>query len=153
MQLSLRTLLVAMAVAAALFTLCTPSPDEFAFGAIIAAGMFIFFARRPNVTVAKPSQAIQIAINHIRKLDVAFRPEKHMARAYRQSVLAPWIVDFYAPGGAHVIKRVRMSGKGTVRSLIVFTEDEQITSLKESSPIFVLARDGSVVDSSYQCDA
>jgi hypothetical protein len=152
-QLSLRTLLVALAVAAALFALGTRSRDEFAFVAIIAAGMFVFFIRRPNVTVQKPSHAILIAIDHIRKLDVTFRPEKHMARAYRQSVLTSWIVDFYASGGAHVVKRVKISGKGSIRSLTVFAEDEQIASLTESSPIFILARDGSVVDRSYQCDA
>ncbi len=151
-QLSLRTLLVAMAIAAALFTLCTRSRDEFVLVGLIAAGMLVFFTRRPDVTVQKPPQAIRVAIDHVRKLDPTFRPEKHVAQAYRRSVLSPWIVDFYASGGAHVIIRVTISGNGQIRSLTNYGEDEEIASLTESMPVFTLDRDGSVVDGSFQCD-
>jgi hypothetical protein len=75
-----------------------------------------------------------------------------VARAYRQSVLGPWVADFYASGGAHVIKRVTISGHGSIRSLTIFAEDEQITSLTESVPVYALDRDGCVVDRSFQCE-
>lgn len=151
-QLTLRTLLVALAVAAAITTLCTRSRDEFVLVALVAAGMLVFFTRRPDVIVQKPSQAIQIATSHLRKLDPTFRPEKHVARAYRESMFAPWIVDFYASGSAHVIKRLNISGQGGIRSLTTFSEDDQITSLTESIPSFALDRNGSAVEGSFQCD-
>jgi hypothetical protein len=152
MQLTLQSLLVIMAIAAAIFTFCTRSPDEFVMVAVIAAGMLVFFTRCPNVKVEHPSDAIRIAVAHARKVDPTFRPEKHMARAYRQSTIASWIVDFYVSGGAYVIKRVRLSGQGSIRSLSIFTEDEQVASDTESSPIFILTQDGSALDSSFQCD-
>jgi hypothetical protein len=151
-QLTLQSLLVIMAVAAAIFTLCTRSRDEFVLVAVIATGMLVFFTRCPTVTVQNPPDAIKIAVAHVMKVDQRFRPEKHVARAYRQSAIASWIVDFYVSGGASVIKRVKLSAQGSIRSMTIFTEDEQITSLTESSPLFILGRDGSPFDGSFQCD-
>jgi hypothetical protein len=151
-QLGLRTLLAAMAIAAVCFTLCTRSRDEFVLIAIVASGMLVFFTRRPDLTVQKPGQAIKIAIAHIRQVDRTFQPEKHVAQAYRRFGIAPWIVDFYASGSAFIIKRVKISGRGKIRSSTSFAEDDGITSLKESIPTFTLDRNGAIVEASFQYD-
>ncbi len=149
-QLTLRTLLVATAIGAALFTLETRPRDEFALVAMIAAGMLMLFSRRPETNVSSPQQAIKLATAHMRKIDVMFRPEKHLARAYTQFGLAPWTVDFYPVDGVYVVRRVKITSRGSIHSSTSFGEDEHMTSLKKSLPIFILDRNGAVLDTSFQ---
>jgi len=149
-QLSLQTLLVATAVAAGLFTPGTRPRDEFVRVAMIAAGILALFSRRPETRLRSPQQAIRVATAHMRKRNVTFRPERHLARAYTQFGLALWTVDFYPADGVYVVTRVRITSRGSIHSLASFGEDEQMTSLKKSLSIFMLDQDGAVLDASFQ---
>jgi hypothetical protein len=151
-QLTLRTLLVATAIGAALFTLETRPRDEFVLVTLIAAGILILFNSRPETRVRSSRQAIRIATAHLRKVDATFRPEKHLARAYTQFGLVLWTVDFYPADGVYVVTRVRITSRGNIHGLASFGEDEQITSLKKSLPIFILDRDGAVLEASFQSE-
>ena len=148
-QLSLRTLLVVIAIAAGLFTLGTRPRDDFVLVAIIATGILVLFSQRAEAPLQNPQQAIRIATAYMRNLDVTFRPDKHLARAYTQFGLAPWTVDFYPVDRVYVVKRVKITRRGSIHSLASFGEDQQMTSSKKSLPIFILDRNGAVLDASF----
>jgi len=146
----LQTLLVATAIGAGLFTLGTRPRDEFVLVAIIAAGILVLFSRRPDMRVQSPQQAIRIATTYMRSVNPTFRPDKHLARAYTQFDFAPWTVDFYPVDGVYVVKRVKITSRGSIHTSASFGEDEQMTSFKKSTPIFILNRDGAVLEGSFQ---
>ena len=146
MRFTVGRLLLAAAVLAGVITLSTRPRDTFVFVTIIAAGLLMVFSRLSGAVARSPQAAIRIATAHLIESDAAFRPEKHMARAYLEFGLPRWTVDFYRVDGTSVVKRVEVTDRGVVRKSTSFREDQEITSVKESAPIYLLDRNGTVLN-------
>jgi hypothetical protein len=139
-------LLFAAAVMAAMLTLSTRPRDKFVCVVIIAAGLLMLFGRLSGAVARSPHEAIRIATAYLIETDAAFRPEKHMVRAYLEFGLPRWMVDFYRVDGTSVVKRVEVTDRGVVRGSTSFREDEEVRSLKRSAPMHLLDRDGTVLN-------
>jgi hypothetical protein len=150
LRFTVRTLLFAAAITAGLLAFSTRPRDAIAFVAVIVAGLLTLFTRFNGAAVRSPQEAIRIATGDLRKRDAAFRPEKHMARAYMEFGLPLWTVDFYPVYGASVVKRVKVTDRGVVRGSASFREDAEVQSLKESPPIYLLDRDGTALDATVR---
>ena len=110
----------------------------------IAAIPMTFFRPEPRVELTSYEQAVEVAAVVVMHDDSTYRPEKHLAKVYRECSRSPLSVDFYSEDRAYVLKRVGFM-HGAIRGPTTFAESDRVTSPRDGPGMYALDRTGKFI--------